>query len=94
MGLKAHYPHPAAAAERQFRVALVQHASQSVLEEGVRGVIEALAARGYSDGGRMRLNYVSTAFLPLSDPQGNQRDVVILRRCRAIGRGHCQKCIT
>ena len=31
---------------KQFRVALIQHASQVVLDDGVRGVIEALAARG------------------------------------------------
>ncbi len=42
-------------APRPIRVALVQHASLSVLEEGAAGVIEALAARGYRDGGRISL---------------------------------------
>ncbi len=38
-----------------FTVALVQHASQVVIDDGVRGVLEALKARGYEDGGRLRL---------------------------------------
>jgi len=46
---------PVAEAEKKFRVALVEHASQPALEDGVRGVTEALAARGYSDGGRLHL---------------------------------------
>src|SRR6266567_2017750 len=45
----------ATVAEKQFRVALVEHASQPALEDGVRGVTEALAARGYSEGGRLLL---------------------------------------
>jgi ABC-type uncharacterized transport system substrate-binding protein len=40
---------------RALRVALVQHASLSVLEEGANGVIESLAARGYAHGGRIDL---------------------------------------
>src|ERR1041384_7204665 len=40
---------------KQFRVALVEHASQPALEDGVNGVTEALAARGYSDGGKLLL---------------------------------------
>lgn len=39
--------------ERVMRVAVVQHASLSVLEEGVTGVIEALSARGHSHGHRI-----------------------------------------
>ncbi|PWU18556.1 MAG: hypothetical protein C5B50_08810 [Verrucomicrobia bacterium] len=38
-----------------FRVALVQHASLPVFEEGAGGLLESLAARGYSDGGRIQL---------------------------------------
>jgi hypothetical protein len=38
-----------------LRVALVQHASLSVLEEGSNGVIESLAARSYAHGGRIDL---------------------------------------
>ena len=34
-------PNPTAAVQKQFRVALIQHASQVVLDDGVRGVIEA-----------------------------------------------------
>jgi ABC-type uncharacterized transport system substrate-binding protein len=44
-----------AVAEKQFRVALVEHASQPALEDGTRGVTEALAARGYAEGGRLLL---------------------------------------
>jgi ABC-type uncharacterized transport system substrate-binding protein len=36
-----------------IRVALVEHASTQVLEEGMRGALEGLAARGYADGGRI-----------------------------------------
>ena len=38
-----------------IRVALVGHASTRVLEDGADGAIEALAARGYADGGRIQL---------------------------------------
>jgi len=55
-------------AEKQFRVALVQHASQVVLDDGARGVIEALAARGYSDGGKLRLRrYNAEGDLPTAN---------------------------
>ena len=37
-------------AGRVPRVAIVQHASQSVLDEGVRGILDALAADGFVDG--------------------------------------------
>ena len=39
--------------EQVKRVAIVQHASLSVLEEGANGVIEALDARGHSHGHRL-----------------------------------------
>lgn len=42
-------------AGQPIRVALVQHASLIVLEDGADGVVEALAARGYEEGGRIRL---------------------------------------
>jgi len=42
-------------AGKVFRVALVQHASLPVLEDGANGLLEALAARGYADGGRLQL---------------------------------------
>jgi len=38
-----------------FRVALVQHASLPVFEEGSGGLLESLVARGYTDGGRIQL---------------------------------------
>ena len=44
-----------AAGMKHLRIALVQHASQEALDEGVRGVIEAMAARGYADGDKIRL---------------------------------------
>src|SRR5437879_3689976 len=43
------------AAAKVFRVALVEHASIPALEEGVNGAIEALADRGYADGGRIQI---------------------------------------
>ncbi len=43
----------AASSGKVFRVALVQHASVPPLEDGAHGVLEALAQRGYSDGGRI-----------------------------------------
>jgi ABC-type uncharacterized transport system substrate-binding protein len=59
---------PSAAAGKQFRVALVQHASQAVLDDGVRGVLEALAARGYSEGGKLVLRrYNAEADLPTAN---------------------------
>ena len=48
-------PGQAAPVAKQFRVALVEHASQPALEDGVRGVTEALATRGYSEGGKLLL---------------------------------------
>src|SRR5436190_22163698 len=61
-------PNQAMAVEKQFRVALVQHASHSVLDGGARGVIEALAARGYSDGGKLLLRrYNAEADLPTAN---------------------------
>ena len=41
--------------DRPVRVSLAQPASQAVLDEGVRGMVEALAARGYVDGTTMTL---------------------------------------
>ncbi len=68
---------------KQLRVALVQHASQTVLEDGVRGVIEGLAARGYSDKARLRLRlYNAEADLPTAnsiakDVAGGGNDLII-----------------
>jgi ABC-type uncharacterized transport system substrate-binding protein len=44
-----------AAAQRVFRVAIVQHASTPVLDEGVQGMIEGLARAGFRDGERLRI---------------------------------------
>lgn len=41
--------------EKIFKVAIVQHGSIPALEEGTAGVIDALAKRGYADGGRIRI---------------------------------------
>lgn len=40
----------AAAASHVARIALVQHASIEPLDEGVRGIVDALARRGFRDG--------------------------------------------
>ena len=37
-------------AARVYRIAIVQHASSSVLDDGVKGMLEGLAARGFTDG--------------------------------------------
>jgi ABC-type uncharacterized transport system substrate-binding protein len=44
-----------AAPTRVRQVAIVQHASTPVLDEGVKGMIEGLAEGGFSDGGRISL---------------------------------------
>ena len=44
-----------AATRQVFRVAIVQHASTPVLDEGVQGMIEGLAAAGFRDGERLRI---------------------------------------
>ena len=61
-------PNQTPAAGKIFRVALIQHASQSILEDGVHGVLEALAARGYSDGGKLLLRrFNAEADLPTAN---------------------------
>jgi len=37
------------------RVALVEYASLNVLEQGAEGLLDALAQRGYADGGRLQI---------------------------------------
>lgn len=44
---RGHRTTPAGAARR---IAIVQHATTAVLDDGVRGVLDGLAARGYRDG--------------------------------------------
>jgi len=53
-GGRSRLPGPQVAA-RVLNVAVVQHASLPVLEDGAEGIIEALAERGYRDGARIRL---------------------------------------
>ena len=70
---KGSQPRPKTGVQKQFRVALVQHASQATLDEGTRGVIEALAVRGYSDGGRLVLRrYNAEADLPTANSIGKE----------------------
>ena len=45
----------ALAVDRPLRIALVQHASLPALDDGVRGVLEALRSRGYVDGERLQI---------------------------------------
>jgi putative ABC transport system substrate-binding protein len=42
---------------QRLRVAIVQQASIPALDEGVEGVIQALAERGYSDGGKISIKH-------------------------------------
>jgi len=43
------------AADRVMQVALLQHASQSIIDQGCAGMIAGLAERGWTDGKNMRL---------------------------------------
>ncbi len=43
------------AADKVIKVALVQHASIPPLDDGVVGILEALAERGYKEGGRLQI---------------------------------------
>jgi len=45
-----------AAAAAVLRVAILQHASTPVLDEGIDGTLEALAERGYKDGDRLKID--------------------------------------
>src|SRR5262245_14581400 len=47
--------HRTAAGSGPLRIAIVQHADTPVLEDGVRGVIDGLASRGYRDGDRIAI---------------------------------------
>ncbi len=38
-----------------MRIAIVQHASTAVLDDGVRGVVDGLAARGYREGENLKI---------------------------------------
>ena len=46
---------PSFSNSKVFRVALVQHASLPVFDQGSAGLLESLAARGYIEGGRIQL---------------------------------------
>src|SRR5690242_6347929 len=46
---------PPARGERPARVSLVQPAAQAVLDDGVRGMVDGLAARGYVEGKTLAL---------------------------------------
>lgn len=46
---------PAARGDRPARVAVAQPASQAVLDDGVRGMVDGLAARGFVDGKTLAL---------------------------------------
>src|SRR3954454_3089284 len=52
----AHDNSPASRAiGKPIRIALVQHASIPALDEGINGILETLAHRGYTDGGRIQI---------------------------------------
>ena len=40
-----------------LRIAIVQHANTPVLDDGVRGVLDGLAARGFRDGDRIEIEH-------------------------------------
>src|SRR5205823_6369296 len=49
--------HRTAVKHAVLRLAIVQHANTAVLDDGVRGVIEGLSARGYHDGDRITIDH-------------------------------------
>ena len=48
--------HRVGAAHTVLRLAIMQHANTTVLEDGIRGTIDALASRGYRDGERISID--------------------------------------
>ena len=48
--------HRVGARSPQLRVAILQHANTVVLEDGLRGTLDALAERGYRDGERLQID--------------------------------------
>ena len=48
--------HRTASGRKVPRVAILQHANNVVLDEGIRGVIDGLAARGFRDGDRITID--------------------------------------
>ncbi|MCY2955637.1 MAG: ABC transporter substrate-binding protein [Planctomycetota bacterium] len=71
------------ASDVPLRVALVQYTSQSVIDQSVQGTIEALGARGYVDGARIRLQRFNaqgdlpTANAIAREVVAGQKDLVI-----------------
>jgi ABC-type uncharacterized transport system substrate-binding protein len=65
------------------RVAILQHASQSIIDEGVRGILDALAGNGFSDRKTVLLsrfnaeNDMATANAIARELTGGQFDLVI-----------------
>src|SRR5258708_37614030 len=48
--------HRTAARRTVLRLAIVQHANTAVLDEGIRGVIDGLSARGFREGDRIAID--------------------------------------
>jgi len=73
----------ATAASRVFRVALVQHAALPAIDDGVKGIMEALQSRGYAHGGRLLLRQfnaqgdMSTANAIAKDVTSGDYDLII-----------------
>jgi ABC-type uncharacterized transport system substrate-binding protein len=58
----------AAAEAPQLRVAVVQHASLDALDDGVRGILDGLGARGYTDGERIAVRrYNAEGDMPIAN---------------------------
>ena len=73
----------ATAASGPLRIALVQHASLPALDDGIRGVLEALRARGYEDGERLQIRQynshgdMATANAIASEVTSSDYDLII-----------------
>ena len=71
---------------RTLRVALVQYASLPALDDGIKGVVEALRARGYVDGERLQVRQynahgdMATANAIASEVTSSDFDLIISDR--------------
>ena len=76
-------PARTASSSGPLRIALVQHASLPALDDGIRGVLEALNARGFADGGRLQIRQynahgdMATANAIASEVTSSDYDLII-----------------
>ena len=69
-----------------LRVAILQHADSVILDEGIRGTMDALAERGFRDGERLKIDH----FNAQGDMPTGMRDRPPDHRRRLRPRDHVQ----